>query len=105
MVAGASEQPVDLSIPDRVLNPDEVARSIDPINPDRIVIQAARTILRQRAQLLNEGLNFAIETTLSGNGEMRLLKEARERGYHIGLIRTATWWSSCRNSRIGPNAH
>lgn len=90
MVAGASEQPVELSMPDRVLNPDEVARSIDPINPDRIAIEAARAILRQRAELLNEGLDFAIETTLSGNGEMRLLKDARDRGYEIGLIYIAT---------------
>jgi len=88
MVAGSRE--LDFGLPERLINPDEFARAIEPLFPDRVEIEAARAALRHRVQLLAARLDFAIETTLSGHGELRLLREARSAGYEIGLVYIAT---------------
>jgi predicted ABC-type ATPase len=46
--------------------------------------------LRHRVELLAARLDFVIETTLSGYGELRLLREARSAGYDISLVYIAT---------------
>lgn len=60
------------------------------VNPDVIVaekkvsaIQAGKEAIRIRQKLLNENATFAIETTLSGRGEIAFLKQAKEKGYKI----------------------
>ncbi len=88
MVAGTRE--LDFGLPERIINPDDFARAIEPLFPDRVEIEAARAVLRQRSQLLAARLDFAIETTLSGHGELRLLQQARSAGYEIGLVYIAT---------------
>jgi predicted ABC-type ATPase len=88
MASGISAIPVPL--PDQILNPDEFARAIDPLSPDRVVVESGRAVLRQRASLLAAGVDFAIETTLSGNSEIRLIRDAKAAGYFVVLIYIAT---------------
>lgn len=99
LLAGA--RTLDVALPDRVLNPDELARAIDPVNPDRVALAAGRAVLAQRAVLLAARLDFAIETTLSGQGELRLLLDARSAGYHIALVYIATEYPAENVMRIG----
>ncbi len=73
MEAGAFE--LEIALPQVVLNPDEFARRTDPLHPDRVAPEAGRAVLTQRAELLSARLDFAIETTLSGHGEVRLLSD------------------------------
>jgi predicted ABC-type ATPase len=88
LVAGS--RALDFGLPDRVINPDEYARAIEPLFPDRVATEAARAVLRHRVELLAARLDFVIETTLSGYGELRLLREARSAGYEISLVYIAT---------------
>lgn len=99
LLAGA--RTLDVALPDRVLNPDEFARAIEPVNPDRVALAAGRAVLAQRAVLLAARLDFAIETTLSGQGELRLLLDARSAGYHIALVYIATEYPAENVMRIG----
>jgi predicted ABC-type ATPase len=45
---------------------------MNPADPDAVASQAAREALRERAEALAKGADFSIETTLSGNSELRL---------------------------------
>jgi predicted ABC-type ATPase len=72
-----------------LIDPDTLARSIDPVRPARAAIPAARqTILRCRA-LLASRVSFALETTLAGHGAITIMREARKAGYRIVLVYVA----------------
>lgn len=81
---------LDVPLPDEILNPDIIARAFNPQSPERAEMTAGREALRRRAELLNGRRNFAIETTLSGNGEMRFLRDARALDYYIVLVYIST---------------
>jgi predicted ABC-type ATPase len=58
------------------------------LNPDKIAGTSLdwKTFLRRRAQLLDDGSSFAVETTLSGRGYANLMRRARDRGYRIYTV-------------------
>ncbi len=69
-----------------------LGESIPVINPDEILkltttneVSASKKALILRNTLLKQNKNFAIETTFSGNSELRLIKKAKEKGYFIKL--------------------
>ena len=74
---------VDFEGRDRLLDPDTIAISLNPLNPSAAAIAAGRNILNYTAAYLNQGVNFAIETTLSSRGRVDLLRKAKSRGYEI----------------------
>lgn len=67
------------------INPDDIAKELNSINPLASRIQAGKETLRRIHALLDEGQSFAIETTLSGAGYVDIIKEAKECGYDITL--------------------
>jgi predicted ABC-type ATPase len=75
---------VDYSIPP-IINPDEIARRLHPTNPDAVAGAAAREALVARGEALAARESFSIETTLSGRSELRLIDEARARGYRVTM--------------------
>lgn len=68
-----------------VINPDEIAQHLSPGDPDAAASEAAREALRRRIRALSNRESFAIETTLSGHSELRLIDEARAAGYRITM--------------------
>lgn len=75
-----------------IINPDEIARSISPSQPERadVAMQAGREAVIQRRSLLTQEQSFALETTFSGNSELTFMREAKEAGYKVNLIFIAT---------------
>ena len=71
---------------DRLLDPDTIARDLNPLNPSAAAIAAGREVLKRTADYLNRGFSFAVETTLSGRGRLDLIRKAKSRGYEIGLV-------------------
>lgn len=69
-----------------LINPDEIARALDPVQPTRLRVQAGRAALQQQEALLAQGADFAVETTLAGTRELGLLRRAKTRGYKVSLI-------------------
>lgn len=70
---------------DVVIDPDRIARTINPQDPraaDRKAGAAALTLFRQSVQA---GRSLSIETTLSGQTVLSRLREAKAAGLQIGL--------------------
>ena len=69
-----------------LVNPDEIARTLDAVQPTRMRVQAGRAALLQQEALLAQDANFAMETTLAGTRELGFLRRAKTRGYKVSLI-------------------
>lgn len=46
------------------VNADEIARGLSPFQPETVSFEAGRIMLQRIDELINEGVNFAFETTL-----------------------------------------
>lgn len=70
-----------------VVDPDRIARDL-PRGAGGVLAQAdaGRIALRERAKHLIGGHSFALETTLSGNGELKLMRAAADAGYKVSLV-------------------
>lgn len=77
---------VDFDGRDRLLDPDAVARVLNPMNPSAAALAAGREVLRRIASYLASGVSFAVETTLAGKGTLNLIATAKSRGYEIHLV-------------------
>lgn len=70
---------------ERFLNADLIAKGLSPMNPTLAAFAAGRRLLDEARNLIGAGGSFAIESTLSGKTYVKLLREAKERGYRIML--------------------
>lgn len=70
-----------------VVNPDVIARAIDPHHHGEpaTMLRAGRLALQQRQALLQAGKSFALETTLTGRSELAFMKQAQASGYKLTL--------------------
>jgi predicted ABC-type ATPase len=71
-----------------IVNPDVIAQALAPTDPHgtQIRVQAGREAVHRQESLLAQGVDFAIETTLSGNRELALMRRARDAGYKMTLV-------------------
>jgi predicted ABC-type ATPase len=68
------------------VNADEIAKGLSPFQPETISIEAGRIMLSRIRDLINQGVDFAFETTLASKYYSRLAIIAQEKGYTITLI-------------------
>ena len=68
------------------VNADEIARGISPFQPEKAAIPAARIMLQRINDLIDQQMDFAIETTLTTRSYLQTIKKAKEKGYYITLI-------------------
>jgi len=68
------------------VNADEIAKILSPKNPDTPAVEAGRLMLKRLDFLLEEGTDFAFETTLSARIYLNLIKRSKPHGYKINLI-------------------
>lgn len=71
------------------MDPDAIARTIDPEQPARAAITAARRAVVRCRSLLTNRESFIVESTLAGHGALSLMKEAKRVGYRALLIYVA----------------
>ena len=64
-----------------VIDPDAIARGAEGDS----LAQAGREAVRRRREALAAGRTHLVETTLAGNGVLRLMEDARRAGYWIEL--------------------
>ena len=79
---------VDYTIPP-VINPDVIAKRMNPVDPDAAAIAAGREAVGARAAAIAGRQDFAIETTLSGNAELRTIDDAITTGYSVTMTYVA----------------
>lgn len=63
------------------VNADSIAAGLSPLNPESVSFEAGRIMLNRIRQLVNEGKDFAFETTLATRSYVSLIKEVKKRGY------------------------
>jgi len=68
------------------VNADEIAKGLSPFRPEKTGIQAGRLMLQRIKSLIDEGQDFAFETTLATKSYKNLVADAKENGYSVSLI-------------------
>lgn len=68
------------------VNCDEIAKGLNPLNPDSAKYTAARLMLSRIKKLISLEADFAIETTLATKSYHALVRKAQEKGYDIKLM-------------------
>jgi predicted ABC-type ATPase len=68
------------------VNADNIAAGISPFNPESVAIEAGRIMLKRINELLEEGADFALETTLSTKSYVSFVKKAQQIGYKVNLL-------------------
>jgi predicted ABC-type ATPase len=71
---------------DNLLDPDAIAKRINPTDPARAAVAAGREAILRTRRYLQAGESFGIETTLAGGGYLETMKVARERGFVVRLV-------------------
>jgi predicted ABC-type ATPase len=71
-----------------VVNPDTIARRLDPGRQSEpaIMLKAGRMAASERRKLVQRGQSFAMETTLTGDSELRAMADAQAVGYRVILL-------------------
>jgi len=67
------------------LNADLIAAGLSPFAPEKVAIEASKILLDRVRECLRKGESFALESTLSGKSHLRLLLQAKSKGYRIIL--------------------
>ncbi len=68
------------------IDPDEEARKIRPEAPELASVAAGKQAIKKARNYLDNNQSFAIETTLSGNTYLKMMREAKQKGWVINLI-------------------
>src|SRR5690625_1719078 len=68
------------------IDPDAIARRIDPVNPESKRDTDAKEVIRSVNQYIKQGKEFSIETTLSGKNAIRQIQKAKNVGYEITMF-------------------
>jgi predicted ABC-type ATPase len=75
-----------LSIEDTLLiDPDAIAKEIDPIYPSSVAVTAARQAIILAKQYVLSERSFVVETTLAGNTYLNLMREVKEHDWIVEL--------------------
>lgn len=70
-----------------VVNPDIYARDLPKaLDENARILAAGRLAVRAREELLASGRSFLIETTLTGNSELAVMRAAAARGFKVNLV-------------------
>lgn len=70
----------------RFINADLIAAGLSPFAPELEAFKAGRLMLNEIAACEAKGESFAFETTLSGLGYLKHIRQWRNRGYHVSLF-------------------
>jgi predicted ABC-type ATPase len=74
-----------------ILDPDAIAKKIQKTSVNGgSAIDAGRAVLEQAAELIRHQQSFLVETTLSGNTYLRMMREAKLAGYRTSLFFVGT---------------
>ena len=68
------------------VNADLIAAGLAPLAPEGRAIAAGRVLLREISQNILARRDFGFETTLSGLGYRRLIRQLRSEGWRVELI-------------------
>lgn len=68
------------------VNADEIAKGLSPFQPETVSFQAGRLMLEKIHFLLEQGRDFAFETTLATKSYKIFVEKAQAKGYRVILL-------------------
>lgn len=68
------------------VNADSIAAGLSPFKPESVALEAGRIMLQRINHLLNNNIDFALETTLSTRSYIAFIKKAQNAGYKVTLL-------------------
>jgi predicted ABC-type ATPase len=68
------------------INADLIAAGLSPLAPERELISASKTFLKEVKSCISEKNDFAIETTLAGRSYLKLIKDLKLAGWVVELV-------------------
>jgi predicted ABC-type ATPase len=68
------------------VNADAIAAGLSPFQPEKVAIEAGKLMLKRIALLINEKVDFAIETTLSSKNHFQTIEKAKREGFEVTLL-------------------
>ena len=68
------------------VNADEIAKGLSPFNPESVAIEAGRLMLSRIRELMDNGVDFAFETTLATRSYTSFVRDAQGKGYRVTLL-------------------
>lgn len=68
------------------VNADEIAKGLSPFQPETVSFHAGRIMLERINELLDQNVDFAIETTLTTLSYQNLIELAKTKDYTITLL-------------------
>ncbi|HUD02135.1 MAG TPA: AAA family ATPase [Rhabdochlamydiaceae bacterium] len=76
----------DLPMLYEFINADEIARGLAPLHPESVALTASKLMLKRLRELFEADKSFAFETTAARTNYIKYLKDAKSRGYQLGLM-------------------
>lgn len=70
----------------RFVNADLIAAGLSPLAPERELLAASRLFLKEIETCIEQGENFAFETTLAGRSYLKLVHRLKAQGWRVELI-------------------
>jgi predicted ABC-type ATPase len=77
---------IDFEGRENLLDPDAIARSLNPLDPHGVTLAAGRETLRRIQGHLERRVSFAIETTLASKRTLGVMRTAKTAGFTVHLI-------------------
>ena len=77
---------LDFAGRENLLDPDAIARRLNPSDPRRATIASGREIVRRIQKYLDSRVSFAIETTLASRRTLETMRTAKVNGFRIDLV-------------------
>jgi predicted ABC-type ATPase len=69
-----------------IMDPDEIARELDPIQPARVSVSAARRAITLAQQYIDDSSSFLVETTLAGKNYLNLMNSVKQQCWNVNLV-------------------
>lgn len=69
-----------------IIDPDKIAREIDPVDPKGAEMKAGREALRRFDEAVESGRSLSMETTLTGYSAVQRMRRAKDAGSDVLLI-------------------
>ena len=79
------------------VNADNIACGLSPFNPESVVFESGRIMLRRIRELMIARVDFGFETTLSSRSYVSLVKQAKLLDYKVSLL---YFWLSSPNLTV-----
>ena len=69
-----------------LINPNEIAKGISPLFPEKYSLQAGKEVLIEMAEYVLSRQDFCVETTLASKLYLKKIRQVKKIGYQVSLV-------------------